>query len=341
MMAISDEAKLYGKIRDDAYSFGIGKTPMIKIKVNERTSIYAKLEYFNKFRSVKDRAAFFMIKRLLYEGKLDERKSIVEGTSGNTGIAVANIARELGIRAEIIIPPAVSEGTKQRLRDSGAILIEADDLGKPENRSSTHLAIVQAKEKAKKFPNDYINLFQHGNIDNTMSHVYTTGPEICEAIGKVPEFAAIGMGTGGTITGIAKYLKSKNPKTKVYAIQPEIGSYIQGLRNYKEAKEKKLIDDHLSLIDGWINVTDEMAYKEVLELLKKHKVFVGTSSGANLAGAKILAGEIEGGDIVTVFPDSGEKYRSVYTSQNLMTEEEFEDNLKFAFEVPEEAIILK
>lgn len=340
-MSIPGEEKLYEKIRNEAYEFGIGKTPLLKISVNERTSIYAKMEYFNRFRSVKDRAAYFMISRLLHEGRLDSSKTIVEGTSGNTGIAIANIARELGIKAEIIIPQAVSEGTKQRLRKSGAIIVEADDLGNPANRSSTHLAIMEAVNKAKQNPESYVNLFQHGNIDNTLAHFYTTGPEICDAIGKVPEYAAIGMGTGGTVTGIAKYLKYRNPGTKVYAIQPETGSYMQGLRNYSEAREKKLIDDQIDLIDGWINVTEEMAYREVMYLLKEHKVFVGTSSGANLAGARILAERIGEGDIATVFPDSGEKYESVYTTHGLMTEEEFRKNLEYLPNIPEDAIILK
>lgn len=340
-MTYTGEKELYEKIRDDAYAFGIGRTPLFRMQLNQKTSVYAKMEYFNRFGSVKDRAAFFMIKKLLYQGKLDNSRTIVEGTSGNTGIAVANIARELGIKAEIIIPPAVSEGTKQRLRDSGAILVEADDLGDPANRSSTHIAIVQAMEKARKFPDQYVNLFQHGNPDNMMAHFYTTGPEICNAMGRVPEYAAIGMGTGGTITGIAKYLKYRNPETKVYAVQPEIGSYMQGLRNYNNARERKLIDDNIDLIDGWINVTEDAAYREAVRLLEKYHVFVGTSSGASMAGARILADRIGGGDIVTVFPDSGEKYRSVYTSKGLMTDKEFDENMKYASSVPEDALLLK
>lgn len=339
MLNPSEEA-VYMRIREEAYSMGIGRTPILQIPVKHGVSIYAKLEYFNKYRSVKDRAAFFMLKKAQYDGSIKKDGVVVEGTSGNTGIAIASIAKDLGIHAEIIIPPGVSDGTKNRLKETGATIVETPDDGTPESRSSTGYAISEARKIAMQYPETYFNLFQHGNVANMLAHFFTTGPEVEEALGLVPEYAAIGMGTGGTVTGISKYLKSRNPQAKVFAIQNHPDSYIQGVRNYEKAKERKLIDDHLDLIDDFITVTEEESYREVKYLLEHHKVFVGTSSGANLAGAKKLAERLENGNILTVFPDSAEKYGSLYAEKGLFTEKEFEENMRYFIEVPEAATTL-
>ena len=334
------EESTYRRIREEAYSMGIGRTPILKIPVKDKVSIYAKLEYFNKYGSVKDRAAFFMLKKAQYDGLAKKDSIVVEGTSGNTGIAIASIARDLGIEAEIIIPPGISEGTKQRLKDTGATVVETPDDGTPESRSSTGAAINEARRIARDYPETYFTLFQHGNEANMLAHYYTTGPEVEEATGLVPEYAAIGMGTGGTITGLSKYLKSRNPNARVYAVQNHPNSYIQGIRNYKLAKERKLIDDNIGLIDDFITVTEEEAYREVKFLLENHKVFVGTSSGANLAGARRIADTLESGNVLTVFPDSAEKYRNVYVDKGIFTEEEFDKNMRYFIEIPEKAITL-
>lgn len=339
MLNPSEEA-MYKRIREEAYAHGIGRTPILEIPLKEGVNAYAKLEYFNRFKSVKDRAAFFMLKKAQYEGSIKDEGIVVEGTSGNTGIAIASIARELGITAEIIIPPGASEGTKTQLRETGAILVEAPHDGTPASMTTTGNAIQEARRKAAENPEAYFNLFQHGNIANTMAHYYTTGPEVEEAIGKVPQFAAIGLGTGGTVTGLSKYLKSRNPNARIYAVQSHEDSFIQGIRNYAKAKERKLIDDQLDLIDGFITVTEEEAYREVQYLLKNHQVFVGTSAGANLAGARKLAENIDGGDILTVFPDSAEKYRKVYLEKGVFTSEEYDRHTAFYQYIPESAITL-
>lgn len=339
-MLNTSEETIYRRIREEAYSMGIGRTPILEIPVKEGVSIYAKLEYFNRFNSVKDRAAFFMLKKAQYDGAIKEDGIVVEGTSGNTGIAIASIARLLGIEVELIIPPGVSEGTKKMLKDTGATIIETVDDGTPGARHSTGKAISEARIKAKERPDVYHTLFQHGNISNTMAHFYTTGPEVEEAIGKVPQYAAIAMGTGGTITGLARYLKMRRPDAMVYAVESHEDSYIQGIRNYNKAKEKKLLEDHRHLIDDFITVTEEESYQWVKWLLKNHEVFAGTSSGANLAGAMKLAERIDSGDILTVFPDSAEKYRNVYTSKGVFSEEEYDNNEAFYRYVPEKAITL-
>lgn len=339
MLEPADE-QIYRRIREEAYSMGIGRTPILKIPIKKDVTIFAKLEYFNKYGSVKDRAAFFMLKKAQIEGATKGDKIVIEGSSGNTGIAIASIARDLGIDAEIVIPPGISEGTKQRLKETGGTIVETLDDGTPGARNSTAMAIAEARKIAGEYPETYFTLFQHGNEANMLAHYYTTGPEVEEAIGLVPEIAVIGMGTGGTITGLSKYLKSRNPRARVYAVQNHPESYIQGIRNYKLAKEKKLIEDHIDLIDEFMEVTEEEAYSEVKYLLEKHEVFVGTSSGANLAGARRVAESIESGNILTVFPDSAEKYESVYASKGVFTEEEYNKNVRYFIEVPSKAITL-
>lgn len=339
MLNPSEEAT-YKRIRLEAYAHEIGRTPVLKIQYNADINIYAKLEYFNRFKSVKDRAAFFMLKKAQYDGKIKEDGIVVEGTSGNTGIAIASIAQDLGIKAEIIIPPGASEGTKEQLRNTGAVLVEAPDDGTPGARNTTGNAIKEARRKAHEHPETYFNPFQHGNFANSMAHFYTTGPEVEEALGIVPEYAAIGMGTGGTITGLSRYLKSRNPNAKIYAVQSHPDSFIQGIRNYEKAKERKLIDDQLDLIDSFITVTEEESYREVRFLLERYQAFVGTSSGANLSGAKKLAETIEKGNILTVFPDSAEKYRDVYIAKGVFTPEEFDRYEDFYRYIPKGAITL-
>lgn len=339
MLSPSEEAA-YKRIRLEAYAHEIGRTPVLRIPFNSDVNIYAKLEYFNRFKSVKDRAAFFMLKKAQYDGQIKEDGFVVEGTSGNTGIAIASIAHELGIKAEIIIPPGASAGTREQLKNAGAILVDAPEDGTSASRNTTANAISEARRKAREQPELYFNPFQHGNIANTMAHFYTTGPEVEEALGIVPEYAAIGMGTGGTITGLSKYLKSRNPDAKVYAVQSHPDSFIQGIRNYERAKERKLIDDQIDLIDGFITVTEEESYAEVRYLVEKYQAFVGTSSGANLAGAKKLAKTIKKGNILTVFPDSAEKYRGVYAEKGVFTSAEFDRYEDLYRYIPKDAITL-
>lgn len=322
--------KIYQTIKEDAYKIGIGNTPLLPTRYKGR-NIYAKLEYFNKFKSVKDRAAFFMIKKAMHDGLVGNERIIIEGTSGNTGIAIAHIANELGVKAEIIIPPATSEGTKKELRDTGVTLIETDLREKP---TSTDAAVILAKEREKEHPEKYTRLGQHENENNFLAHYYTTGPEVVHSLGKIPEILAVGIGTGGTIIGLAKYFKSKNPKMKVYGIQPEPDSYIQGIRYLKSATQKKLIEDNKDLIDECVYVTEEEAYNQVKTVLNEYKTFIGTSSGANMAGAKKVAEQTDSGDILTVFPDSAAKYRALYLEKGLFSEEEFDEFVKFTSTKP-------
>ncbi|EQD34112.1 cysteine synthase B, partial [mine drainage metagenome] len=322
----------------EAYDFGIGKTPIFSFSHENGSNVYAKLEYFNRFGSIKDRAAFFMIKKAIQGSGGSLNKVIVEGSSGNTGIAIGYIATELGVTAEIIVPPGISPGTLEELKKTGANIIMSTG---ETNSVSTEGAINQAKKKARDNPGLFINLYQHGNESNTMSHVYTTGPEIEEALGKVPDYVAIGMGTGGSITGIGKYFKERSRKTKVYLIHPDDSSFIQGLRNFVSAKDKKIVLDNIDLIDGFLTITAEKAFSAVKHLADNYGIYAGHSSGANYYGAMELARSSGPADIVTVFPDSGVKYHDLYKARKLLSEEFMTELERKIRNVPSGSILLR
>ena len=331
-MRLNDDS--YFRIRDEAYSLGIGNTPLAPLDIGEGVEIYAKLEYFNRFRSVKDRASFFMMKSMIYEGRLTSDNVIVEASSGNTGIAIANIASLLGIRAEMIIPAGSSLETKEAIRQSGQALIEMEGDSAPGARISIDPAIAKAKTMVTDNPEKYVNLDQYSNPNNTLSHYYTTGPEITKSLnGEAPTHVVIGIGTGGTLTGLARYFKFVSPETRIIAVEPVPDHHIQGLKNLSVSNVPKLIEENRSLVDEWITVTDEMAIAEVRNLLLENRLFVGLSSGANMAGARIVARRIREGKIVTLFPDSAEKYRSVYIARKIFTEAEFNSNIHLVEEL--------
>jgi cysteine synthase len=318
----------YFRIRDEAYGLGIGRTPLAPIGTRGDTRIFAKLEYFNRFKSIKDRASFFMIRDMIYKGKLTKDKVILEASSGNTGIAIANIARMLGIAAEIIVPAGSSPETKDAIRRSGQSLTVMGGDSQPGARISIDPAIDMVKSMIREHPEKYVNLDQYSNRNNTMAHYYTTGPEIVESLsGKYPTHVVICIGTGGTLTGLATYFKKFSPSTKIIGVEPEKEHHIQGLKNLSVSKVPEIIDLNRGLVDEWITVTDEMAISETKNLLKRHGLFVGLSSGANAAAARKVAENTDHGTIVTVFPDSAEKYRSVYTYRGIFTEKEFDENI--------------
>ena len=331
-MKLDDDT--YLRIRDEAYSLGIGNTPLARLDLDGRVEIHAKLEYFNRFRSVKDRASFFMIKGMIYEGHLSKDNVIVEASSGNTGIAIANIASLLDIKAEMIIPAGSSEETKEAVRQSGQTLIEMEGDRAPGARISIDPAISRAKSIVRSNPQKYVNLDQYSNPNNTLSHYYTTGPEITRDLkGETLSHVVVGIGTGGTLTGLAKYFKTVSPETKIIAVEPAPDHHIQGLKNLSVSSVPNLIEKNRNLVDEWISVTDEMAIAEVRNLLWENRLFVGLSSGANMAGVRIVAKRMREGRIVTIFPDSAEKYRSVYLARKIFTEEEYDANIHLVKEL--------
>jgi len=288
----------------------IGNTPLIKlthIDIKENVNIFAKLECFNPGGSVKDRIGVAMIEGAERKGILKKGYTIIDATAGNTGIGIALAAINRGYNIIFVVPTKFSIEKQKLIKALGASIINTPDedgmLG----------AIKKAEELLKEIPSS-ISLEQFENADNPLSHYRTTGPEIYEALdGKIDYFLS-GAGSGGTFTGIVKYLKEKDEKIKGILVDPEgstmfggeHGSYkIEGIGNDFVPKTM-----NISLVDKVIKVNDEEAFDKVRLLAKKEGLIVGSSSGAILAAALKLSQEIDSGNIVIVFPDSGDRYLS-------------------------------
>jgi cysteine synthase B len=310
----------------------IGNTPLVRLDTlsSDKTSYYAKLEGHNPFGSVKDRAAYWMIKDAEEKGKLKRGEMIIiEPTSGNTGIALTGIANLLGYQVEIVIPEKASEETKKIIASLGAKLWETSDDLCPKVGSGTDQSIALATSIASARPDKYFSPNQYSNEANFLGHYKGTGPEIWQQTdGKVTHFFT-GVGTGGTITGISTFLKEKNPKIKTIAVQPQQNHLIQGLRNFEESAKPDLFLRREHVVDDWITVTNEEAFAAVKEIFQKEKLLVSPSSAAVYAGMKRYRVE-EGSCVVGIFADDGRKFKSLYSKQNVFTETEFDEALKQA-----------
>ena len=264
----------------------VGNTPLIELSSFSTKNIkfYAKLEWYNPFGSVKDRAAYWMIKDAEKKGLLKKEKSvIIEPTSGNTGIALAGIATSLGYRVEIVIPEKVSEETKKILRDLGALLHETSDDLCPRVGAGTDQSIALAKAIAKPRPDVYYMPNQYENDANFLAHYDSTGPEIwAQTNGNVSHFFT-GCGTGGTITGVATYLKEKNRRVSIIAIQAQQNHLLQGLRNFEESAMPDLFKRRQEVVDHWITATNKDSFDMARELGKRENLLVGPSSGSVMA----------------------------------------------------------
>ena len=301
----------------------VGNTPILELgnyeeKNQLEATILAKLEYFNPAGSVKDRIAREIILDALETGKLTKDSVIIEPTSGNTGIGLASVAASLGIRIIITMPETMSVERRNLMKAYGAELVLTDGA------KGMKGAIAKADELAKEIPNSFIP-GQFVNELNPRAHKRTTGPEIWEDTeGKVDIFVA-GVGTGGTVSGVGEYLKSKNPDVKIVAVEPatspvlskgEAGAHkIQGIG-------AGFVPDTLNtdIYDEIIPVENEDAFELGREIARTEGILVGISSGAALKAATELAKrpENKGKNIVVLFPDGGNKY----LSSDLFHEEE-------------------
>jgi S-sulfo-L-cysteine synthase (O-acetyl-L-serine-dependent) len=320
----------------------IGQTPLVELSSfsTENIKLYAKLEWHNPFGSVKDRAAYWMIKHAERMGTLKKEKSIIiEPSSGNTGIALAGISSALGYKVEVVIPEKVSEETKNILRNLGATIHETSDDLCPRVGAGTDQSIALAKAISKPRPDIYYMPNQYDNDANFLSHYESTGPEIWEQTdGTVTHFVT-GCGTGGTITGTGTFLKEKNRDIRVIAIQAQKNHLLQGLRNFEESAIPELFKRRLGVVDEWMTATNKDSFEAVRQLVEKETMLVGPSSGSVMTSMLKMAHDLDHGIVVGIFADDGRKFRSLYLREKILTEKEYDKALKCAKYLPKVAYL--
>ena len=285
----------------------IGQTPLAKIDIFAdelpNVDIYAKIETYNPGGSIKDRPVLRMLTEAIASGELTHEKVILDSSSGNAAIAYAMIGAALGYKVELVIPDNASEERIKRIQSHGANIIHTDALlGYDE-------ALREVDRRYEAQPDRYFFNSQYDNENNWLAHYETTGVEIWDQTGgKVTHFVA-GVGTGGTITGVGRRLKSYDPNIQVCSISPEVFPGIEGLKPLGDPESivPAILDE--SVIDCRIPTTIENAY-EMCSCLARRGWFVGQSSGGYLYGAYKVAQQIQEGVIVTVFNDLGERYFS-------------------------------
>jgi cysteine synthase B len=311
----------------------IGQTPLVELKSfsTKNVKFYAKLEWHNPFGSVKDRAAYWMIKDAEEKGFLKKDKSIIiEPTSGNTGIALTGIATALGYKIEIVIPERVSDETKDILRHLGATLHETSDDLCPRVGAGTDQSIALAKAISKPRPDIYYMPNQYENDANFLAHYESTGPEIWKQTNGTVTHFLTGCGTGGTITGTATFLKEQNKGVRVIAIQAQPNHLLQGLRNFEESSMPDLFKRRVGVVDEWITATNKDSFDAVRQLAEKENMLVGPSSGSVMSSMMKVAQNLDHGVVVGIFADDGRKFRSLYTRENILGEQEYDKALKNA-----------
>jgi cysteine synthase B len=287
------------------------ENPSPLVRLNRLTpagsTLYAKLEWMNPFGSVKDRAASALIEAMENEGRLTPGKSIVEPTSGNTGLSLALIAGVKGYGMRAVVPNKVPLEKKALLKLAGAELDVINDNLCPSPGMGDG-AIGMARTHAKAQPDRYVMPNQYENRANVEAHIRTTGPEIWrQTQGKVTHLFT-SLGTCGTVTGCATFLKQKNPEIRVIAVQPTEGHDVPGIRNKSELHVTKLYDE--SLIDEVLEIDFERAYTAAIELAQREGLLAGPSSGLIFEGARLVASRERVGFGVMIFCDSVFKYMS-------------------------------
>ncbi|MEQ8235268.1 MAG: cysteine synthase family protein [Syntrophomonadaceae bacterium] len=283
----------------------IGHTPLVrinKLNPNPHVPLYAKLEGFNPTGSIKDRIAIKMVEQAEECGALIPGKTIIEPTSGNTGIGLAMIGAVKGYGVEIVMSEAVSEERRKMIEAFGAKTTLTDAT------QGTDGAIRRAHELCRKYPDKYFMPNQFSNEYNKLAHYETTAHEIWEdTAGKVTHFVSA-VGTSGTLMGVGMGLKAKNPNIKIVEAHPVLGHYIQGLKNMQEAIVPEIYDP--TQIDQRVMIESEAAFAMSRTIVRNEGIFVGMSSGAAMMAALECIQNLEEGLVVVVFPDRGEKYLS-------------------------------
>ena len=312
---------------------GVGNTPLIKLSQTTKevqADIFAKLEFLNPMGSVKDRIAKHMIEKAEKEKRIKPGDTIVDNSSGNTALALAMVCAIKGYKLKIVVRDSLSSEKIKFLKALNVELVKVDSTLPPKSPGSYNNIAPQI---AKETPNSYY-LDQHNNRENNETHTRTTGPEIWEQMeGKIDYFLA-GIGTGGTICGVAKYLKEKDPRIKVIGIDPAGSVFFDYFHSKELIKPSPYLleglgDEFLigcvdfSLIDDIYKITDKQAFEMTRELANNEAILAGGSSGAALWGCLKLAREINReARIVTIFPDSANRYLSSIYNDAWLKEKE-------------------
>ena len=285
----------------------IGNTPIVdvsQLSPNPKVRILAKLEGQNPAGSVKDRIALAMVTAAEANGELTPGRTIIEPSSGNTGIALAMICQLKGYHLKIVLPESVTEERRQALEAFGAEIIPS-----PGGEGSNG-AVRKAQALADANP-DWVFLYQYGNEANPQAHYDTTGPEILADVPEITHFVA-GLGTSGTLMGVGSYLKEHKPDVKVYAVEPPSGERVEGLRSLDDGFVPPVFEKWggMELLDGKriVRPLDSLIWTR--RLVSECGIFAGPSSGAALAGAIKVAERIDEGTIVFIVCDGGWKYLS-------------------------------
>ena len=283
----------------------IGNTPLVKLETlntNPRVNIFAKLEGNNPGGSVKDRIALYMVRAAEEAGRIKKGDTILEATSGNTGIGLAMVGAALGYKVVLVMPECVSHERRKILEAFGAELILSP------GKEGTDGAIKLARRTMDENSGKYFMPNQFDNPANILAHYETTGREIIDQTnGKIDVFVA-GMGTTGTLMGVGKRLKEFRSSIRVVGVEPLLGHKVQGLKNMQESIVPKIFNP--AFPDEIVRVNDDDAFATTRRLALEEGIFAGMSSGAAVFGALTMAGRIESGTIVVVLPDRGDRYLS-------------------------------
>ncbi|MGC8763033.1 MAG: PLP-dependent cysteine synthase family protein [Acidobacteriota bacterium] len=307
----------------------VGQTPMVRLrKVGEglRASLYAKLEFFNPMGSIKDRAALHMIRRAAEEGRLKRGDLILENSSGNTALGLALVAIQMGYRLKVVVRDRISPEKLRQLEALGVEVLKVDSTLPPDHPDSYNQITPRL---ARETPGCYFP-DQHNNRENNEAHYLTTGPEIWEQMeGRIDALVA-GMGTGGTVGGVARYLKERDPRIRVVAVDVEGSVFAHYFRTGKRCEPKPYLLEGLgdefiigcadfSNVDQVVTVSDRDAFLTCRELVRREGILAGGSSGAALWASLRLARELDRpARIVTIFPDGASRYLSTIFDDDWM-----------------------
>lgn len=284
----------------------IGNTPLLRLNhlnPNPKVEIYAKAEWANPGGSVKDRPALKMIREAEHAGLLTKEKTIIDATSGNTGIAYAMIGAALGYKVELCLPQNASAERKRILQAYGAHVVLTDPM------SGTDGAILEVRRRVAESPDKYVYLDQYNNPANWQSHYETTGIEIFQqTAGRITHFVA-GLGTSGTFVGVSRRLRELKPEARLISMQPDSPYHgLEGMKHMLTAIVPGIYD--ATLADEELEVMTEDAHAMVRQLAKREGWFVGVSAAANIVAALKVAEQLEQGVIVTILCDGGSRYLS-------------------------------